>query len=350
MNRDHHSDTGRGRLGASILCAVCLTIGLAPYARAQGETLQDAISAYEIAEFDQAIDLLASLVEDPQTSHEQRKEALQYLGRAAIAAHRSDQARDALLQLLELEPPLYEPDPHIGPPDYTRLYYDLRHERGGSYAVERADPGMKTLAIMDFTNSSVDRHDDFDPLRQGFASMMIHYLSGATGLKVIERERIQWLLDELAMQRDEGLVDPESAVRAGRLLGATGVLFGAFTAHGDQLWISTRLVKVETGEVLLAEQVIGEPDDFFALVERLSTQVAEAIDVSLGAEDLGERRETDSLDAMMAYSEGLVLMEQGDPVGAQAHFQEALAHDPDYELAERRLQGLRPLVAAAQAP
>ena len=329
------------------LFAIGMVCSLTTGSMAQGEALDEAVTHYDFGEFEQAIELLVGLVENSQTSREVRKGALQYLGRAYVAEHRHDQAREALNQLLELEPPLYEPDPDIGPPDYNRLYYEVRRDlNDGAYTVERSDPGLKTLAVMDFTNSSVDRHTDFDPLSQGFASMMIHYLSGATGLLVVERERVQWLLGELELQRADGLVDPESAVNAGRLLGASAVLFGAFTAHNDQMWISARLVKVETSEVLLAEQVIGEPNAFFELIERLSGQVASAIDVTLDQEDIGERRETDSLDAMLAYSEGLALSEQGDLAGAHARFQQALEHDPTYLRAQRRIEGLSPLVAA----
>ncbi len=334
----------------ALAAALALAPALAPSVRAQDQALQEAIARYDAAEFQQAIDLLVAVVERPGAAADARIEALRYLGRAYVAERRMEQAREALDRMLDLEPPPVELDPELEHPDLLGLYYEARRDHGGGYAVERADPGLTTLAVMDFTNTSVDRREDFAPLQQGFASMMIQYLTGATGLRVIERERIRWLLDELALQRDPALVDPEQAVRAGRLLGATAVLFGAFTAHRDRLWISARVVKVETGEVLLAEQAFGSPDDFFELVERLSVQVAGATNATLDREGVGERRDTRSLDAMLAYSRGLALVEGGDLAGAEARFREALEHDPGYARAQRRLDALHPFVAAAQAP
>ena len=326
-----------------------LLVALAVFAvapvQAQGD-LDAAVARYEAAEFAAAIDLLSDLAERPDTDVMVRKEALEYLGRAYVAESRHDQARATIDRLIGLEPPEVTLDPEIEHPDLVRLYYEARRDsQGGDYAVEHADPGLTTLAIVDFTNSSVTRRDDFDPLRQGFASMMIHYLSGATDLKVIERERLQWLLDELELQQESGAVDPATAVRAGKLLGATAVLFGAFSAAGDRLWVSARLVKVETGEVLLAEQAFGDPDDFFSLVEKLSLQVAETTDATLEQADIGERRETDSLDAMLAFSQGLALAEQGDLPAAQARYEQALAHDPSYERAQHRLNAILPVAA-----
>lgn len=325
-------------------CALALA-GLST-AHAQTTPLQEAVRFFESAEYQQAVDLLVSLADNPATTPTDRVEALQYLGRAYVAQQRMDQAREAIDQLFSYEPPTVEFDPEIEHPQLIELYYAARHDQQGGYGVEGADPGLQTLAVLDFTNTSITRHDEVDPLRQGFASMTIQYLRGATGLRVIERERIEWLLGELELQREGGVVDPSSAVRAGRLLGATAVLFGAYTFAGDQLWISARLVRVETGEILLAEQKIGPADNFFGLVEGLSVQVAQSIDATLDAEDVGENRDTESLDAMLAFSRALALREQGDLAGARAQLTLALEADPTNVRAQRMRDAMEPYLAA----
>lgn len=330
------------RVACAAICLLAVSIGPA---RAQEAALEKAIESYNAAEYDQAITGFAALVEDASTDKTVKKEALQYLGRAYVAKRAYDDVRTTIDRLLDLEPPLVELDPETEPPDLMELYYEVRRDYTG-YEVERPDPGMTTLAVMDFTNTSVDEKERFDPMQQGFASMMINYLEGATDLKVVERERIQWLLDELELQRQPGIVDQESAVRTGKLLGATAVLFGAFTVHGKQMWLSARLVKVETGEILLAEQIFGNRDDFFELVEDLSGQVTEAIGTELAsASEAGQ--ESRSLDAVLSYSQGLGLIEQGKYQEAYDKFIEALDYDPSYARARRKAESLRPQLAAA---
>ena len=314
---------------------------------AQSGSLDEAISEYNDANFDQAITLFAELVHDESTDKELRKEALQFLGRAYIAKRNDERAREALATLVDLEPPIIELDPDIEPPPLMKLYYDIRKNKSDSYEIERPDPGLTTLAIVDFTNNSLDDRERLNPLEGGMASMMIHQLDGAVGLKVIERERIQWLLDELDLQQEAGRVDQETAVRTGKLLGASAVLFGSFMKHRNDLRINARLVKVETGEIMMTEQVMGKDKDFFELAEELSLKVAQGINVTMQETLIGERTETRSLDAMISYSEGLELLEREDYQGAYVKFQDALEYDDGYERARRKAESLKPLLLTA---
>ena len=331
----------------SLLLAALFIASPASRLLAQNATLEDAVAAYHEANFDKAITLFAELAGNENQNKAVRKESLQFLGRAYIAKRLEEDARSVLEELVDLEPPIIELDPDVEPPPLMKLYYDVRKEKSDSYTVERADPGLQTLAIVDFTNNSLDDRERMDPLEGGFASLMVHQLNGATGLKVIERERIQWLLDELDLQEDEGRVDQATAVRTGKLLGATAVLFGSFMKHRNELRLNARLVKVETGEILMTEQVAGKDKDFFELAEELSLKVAQGINVTLQESMIGERTDTRSLDAMISYSEGLNLLENEDYQAAYLKFQEALEYDSNYTRAAQKAESLKPLLITA---
>lgn len=332
----------------SVVLVGLLMLLWAPRVSGQPAELARGMEAYEFGDNQKAIEMLSVVAEDASVATGYRQEALRYIGRAYLVEEKKAQVREAMRSLVELEPPLVELDPDREPPPIMDAYYEVRQQKQGSYVVENRDPGLQTLAVMDFTNASVDERGRYDGLTKGFPSMMINNLNGATELQVIERERVQWLLDELQLQRS-GTVDQSTAVRTGKVLGATAVLFGSYIVHDEEMWISARLVKVETGEILLAEKITGEPSSFFELVDDLSLQVTRSINVEMEETELGSSTETQSIEAMMAYGDGLKALENEDYRQAYEKFLEAQEYDPTYERAARKAASLEPMLAARGA-
>jgi TolB-like protein len=232
-------------------------------------------------------------------------------------------------------------NPDYEPPVFMKLYYESRKEFTGSYNVERPDPGMKTMAIIDFKNRSVDHKTQYDPMEQGFADLMINRMNNSTNLKVIERERIQWILNEIKLQNQYNM---EGAVRVGKQLGVQTVLLGSFIILGDQIWLGARLVKVETSEILLTDEIKGDLDEFFDLIDKLGQKIADKINVKLKDETKQDISEAPSLDAIMAYSVGLSYLEKEDYKNAYDKFEEALKLSPNYEKAKLKAQSIAPLL------
>lgn len=313
--------------------------------RAQPSALQEAKKARKYANYEKMVDLLSGVAQDSSVDETYRREALQYLGQAYIAQRKYDKAREAIRRLIQLEPPTVDLSSHRNPPDLMRIYWTVRRQVKGDYTVER-DPGLQTLAIMDFSNASVTDSDRWESLTAGFPSMMINYLRGTTDLQVIERQRIKWLLKELELQKKAGTIDQSTAVRTGKVLGATSVLFGNYIVHEDQMRISARLVKVETSEILLAEEVFGDPDEFFELTRDLSKKVTRAINVKRAETPTGTGMETRSFEARIAYYDGLKDLDDNKYRAAYEHFKNALEHDPDYGLAQEKMESVRLQLAA----
>lgn len=306
------------------------------------DKLKQAENYYKSAQFDNAIEILNNLSKDASVNEEIQKDALRFLGRAYTAKGLYDDAKNAIHRLLELEPPMVMFNPDYEPPVFMKLYYESRKEFTGSYAVERPDPGMKTIAIIDFKNRSIDKKEQYDPMERGFADLTINRLSNSINLKVVERERIQWILDEIKLQDQHNM---EGAVRMGKQLGVQTVLMGSFIIVKNEIWLGARLVKVETSEILFTDEIKGKLDDFFDLIDNLSNKIAAKIEVELKKQDVGEVvPEAPSLDAVMAYSIGLSFLEKEDYKNAYAKFQEALKFDPNYEKAQLRAQTIAPLL------
>jgi TolB-like protein len=305
--------------------------------------LDQAEEFYKSANFDDAIEILQELSSEETGNEEIQKEALRFLGRAYSAKGLYDKAKDTISKLLKLEPPMVVFNPDYEPPVFMKLYYESRKEFSGSYEIERPDPGMKTMAIIDFMNRSIDKKTQYDPMEKGFADLMIHRLNNSTDLKVVERDRIQWILDEIKLQDQYNM---EGAVRMGKQLGVQTVLMGSFIVMKNEIYLGARLVKVETSEILLSDEIRGDLDDFFELIDKLGVKIAENINVSLkpDEEETVSDYEGPSLDAIMAYSVGLSYLEKNDYKNAYSKFQEALNLDPYYEKAKLRAQSIAPLL------
>ena len=71
-----------------------------------------------------------------------------------------------------------ELDPDVEPPPLIEAYYAVRRDLDGGYDIRTERP--QTLAVADFTNSSITAHDEMQPLSLGFASLMLHSMRGAT--------------------------------------------------------------------------------------------------------------------------------------------------------------------------
>ena len=324
--------------------AVALTAVSPAYA--QQSTLQEAKEKYQFADYEKAVELFSEVAQNKDAPEDMRRTALRYLGRAYIAQDERGEAKEAIKNLVTMEPPLIELDPDVEPPPVMEIYYQVRKELDGGYKVKQQAAGMQTLAVMDFTNNSITDREQWSGLSKGMPSMMINYLNGGTDLKVIERERIQWILDELKLQKKQDVVDQSTAVRTGKLLGANAVVFGSYIVHDEEMMVQARVVKVETGEVLLGEQVSGQPDEFASLIQKLSNEVTRSINVELEETQTG-MSETKSLDAMMAYSDGLALLEDGKYRAAYEKFLQATEYDSDFKKAKLKAQSLKPMLASA---
>jgi TolB-like protein len=84
------------------------------------------------------------------------------------------------------------------------------------------EPG--SIAVQAFVNQG---DANYRAMAKGLAAMIIADLSKVPGLKVLEREKVQLLVNE-AKLGDSGLADKASAVRSGRLMRAEKVVVGNF--------------------------------------------------------------------------------------------------------------------------
>src|SRR5437660_2439391 len=113
---------------------------------------------------------------------------------------------------------------------------------------------------------------EFAWARKGLAEMLITDLTQAPGLEVVQRERLEVVLREQSLQA-AGRIEEKTAVRIGRLTGATVILLGSATRVGDTLRLDAHLLDVERGTVLGAASVDGRLEDILLLEKQLASRL-----------------------------------------------------------------------------
>ena len=197
-----------------------------------------------------------------------------------------------------------------------------------------------TVGVMPFANNSLAEKTELEPLSKGLADMMTTGLSKIKSLKMIERADLAKIIQEMGLSQS-GLVDESSLKEAGRLLGADLLLIGSFNqGFGGEMRIDARLVKVETGETMKAEEVTGKKKKLFNMIKKLSFNIAANLDLKLSKEEKKalDNPDNEDMDALMLFARGLDAEDKGDWKAAGEMYRKALAINGRYARAQERLK------------
>lgn len=144
-----------------------------------------------------------------------------------------------------------------------------------------------TVAVIDFTNSALRDAASYASFSNGIGQLLTTALAGSDSVTLVERAKLQNLLAEIGMGAG-GQVDPSTAARAGKLLGAQYVLTGVFFVDfKNRLRLDARAVNAETSAIAYTESVNGTVDEILEAVDKL----AEKIMVRMKLPPIHERRE-----------------------------------------------------------
>lgn len=179
----------------------------------------------------------------------------------------------------------------------------------------------------------------YAPLGRGLSEMVMTDLANVRTLTLVERIRLQALLDELQIAESQ-YVDPETAPRSGRLLGAGRIVGGSFDVEGRNLNLDVAVVTTEDAATDAIETASGDLDRLFDLEKQLVFQLLEEMEIELTPEerDAIQRVPTRNLQAFLAYSRGLEEEDAGNFEAAAGHFEQAATLDPSFELAGERAE------------
>lgn len=220
---------------------------------------------------------------------------------------------------------------------------------GAWLAAAATDAHARALAVLELQKGAGSV--EHEGLGKGLTGMIVADLVGLPNIEIVERERIDALQSELALG-EAGFLDPATAVRAGRAIGAEVWLVGSYSVVGDTIQMDARLIDAGTQKVLEGASASGPLTDWVgvekALVEGVAADLGIAFDPRARRE-FYSRVPTENFDAFASYSLGLSEKEKGDFVKAEAAFRDAVARDPEFSEALNSINALRDLVERARA-
>jgi tetratricopeptide (TPR) repeat protein len=215
--------------------------------------------------------------------------------------------------------------------------------------LSRTPPEANTIAVFPFRY--LGSNDDLRPLERGVSQLLVTDLGKVSSLRLLERERMQSLVDELQLG-SESRVDPATGARSGRLLRAEQVVQGTLQEPpGTQdMQLDANVVSTTTTEVTATGGASDRLQRLFDAEKQVVFQLLQHMGISLSpAEERAlSERPTADLQAFLAFSRGLEAEDRGDFEGAAAAYGEAARRDPNFSQARSRRQQMMQLSSAIQ--
>jgi len=198
----------------------------------------------------------------------------------------------------------------------------------------------KTIAISYFDNSSGDAK--YNALSKGIADMLITDLSKVKGVTIVEREKLEKLIQEIKLGQSK-YFDQATAQKLGKGLGAQNILTGSFYVLDNVIRLDARLIDVQTGGVIFAEQVSGNKNNFFALHQQLANLLAKNINVPYSPDLSGlyKAGEEVTLKEVVNYSNALELQDVGMSTDAKQILEKTIKENPKFRFAKNKLEDIK---------
>ncbi len=198
----------------------------------------------------------------------------------------------------------------------------------------------KSVAVLNFHNRT--GQERLNALQKGLALMLITDLAKVETIVVVERVKMQALVDELALG-ESGLVDSATAPKVGKLLRAYYVVNGEIREGSiDELEIDSSILDVPFENVNDLTPAAGSLNELFRMEKEVLFAIVEELNIYLSPE---KKRQLEmplsmSTAALLALFQGIHLSDQGRYPEAAEMYNRAIAEDPGLDVARDALQEL----------
>jgi TolB-like protein len=191
------------------------------------------------------------------------------------------------------------------------------------------------VVVFRFDNNSIGAGKaDFDGMATGVQDLLITDLASNDKIRLVDRAHLNEILAEQSLSKT-GQVDPATAVRVGKILGAQYAVTGGFMSDGKGTAVMTgRTIDIETTQIINPQKLQGKTDNVLALIADLSSKVSSNMKL---APKPGAVRPSDTQKGNAQKSGGQTGTAQSGKTGAapSAKVVDSFAHAPSNPAALR---------------
>lgn len=216
-----------------------------------------------------------------------------------------------------------------------KLQQEMRETLSQEEILSTESLDENSVAVFYFRNAG--NNEKLNPLQKGLADMLITDLSKVKQLNIVERLKLQTMMDEMELGMT-GLMAKDSSPRFGKLLGASKIIQGTYMDLPEaKFQIDAGLVEVKTIKPMQTASVNGELLKFFQMEKDLVFKVIDEMGIEISQEerDAIQIIPTENLLAFMAYCQGLDYEDQGLWNRAAEAYREAVNLDPGFGQAQQ---------------
>jgi tetratricopeptide (TPR) repeat protein len=226
---------------------------------------------------------------------------------------------------------------HLDALVYKKLSSEVATAIANEDAIDATDIPANAVAVVNFDASHLD--PEMAPLAVGLAEFTSADLAKVKALNVVERLKIDVILDELKLG-ESGYVDAASAPRMGRLLGTDKVITGSLLGVGDDGFrLDGVIVSATDTTTRFTESSQGKIQQIFDIEKQFVFSIIDSLGITLTAaeRDAIKQVPTESYLAFLSYSRGLSYEQRGMHQAAQQEFNNAVQYDAGFQAAQTSL-------------
>lgn len=205
------------------------------------------------------------------------------------------------------------------------------------------DAGVKPrIAVLYFEPRTDDA--DMKVFATGLAELMINDLLATDAMRVVERARLEEVINELKLGEGR-FADKSTFAKVGKLLGTDYLVTGSILAVGKgKFMLVPRMAVSETGEFVPLKNIPFSADDVLAGEQQAVADIA-ALLAKRGAitmvNEPPKRNHVLPLSTTVKYSQSLKAKDQKDTVAQKKLLGEVIKEQPEFKLAQLDLLSLR---------